>query len=249
VRKSGVVLRIGVHNKIISSGETSESQILQHAYIVASHFIKDKLTRGGVNPNLIQRVAPFIFPLHEYQRKPESKTLLYVGRLSEEKGLRTLIEAAPHLPDWTFKIVGEGPMKGELERLVREKSMKHVKLLGYIDIDDLQMYYQSASFLLLPSDCYEIFPTVLLEAWRVGTPVICARQGGMAEAMVEGKTGFMFDPRNPQDLVQTVRNAGSVDVGLMKDDILNYFNSHYSPDAHYEALMEIYQSSQKKVLC
>jgi glycosyltransferase involved in cell wall biosynthesis len=119
---------------------------------------------------------------------------LYVGRLSPEKGLHTLLRAMRGL-DLPLRLVGEGPLRGDLEAQVDREGLRgHVTFAGYEAGEAMAREYRDAAFLVLPSQCYENAPMAVLEAFANGKPVIGADIGGIPELVEPGRNGLLFPP-------------------------------------------------------
>jgi len=130
-------------------------------------------------------------------------SIVYFGRLSEIKGLWTLIEAARLLgssADIQINIIGEGPLKQSLEHRVRSLQLKNVSFLGYMNGESLFKEIKNSMFAILPSEWYENNPMSVLEAFALGKPVIGSRIGGIPELVKDNETGLTFDPGNVEDL-------------------------------------------------
>jgi glycosyltransferase involved in cell wall biosynthesis len=212
------------------------------AYVMTSHFLKGKLTDGGFPAQKMHLLPPLFRATATRTHEQEPRTLLFVGRLSREKGLKTLFQAAMQLTDWTFQVVGTGPLETELRQNVSALSLKNVHLLGTVDHDELQVMLQKATFLIVPSECYENLPTVFLEAWAYALPVIASRLGGMAEAVLENVNGFLFTPGDVTSLVRLVSSLTLENCRSMQKVIGEYFQRTYNPEIHYEKLMNVYQN-------
>jgi glycosyltransferase involved in cell wall biosynthesis len=137
---------------------------------------------------------------------PESPVLLTVGRLDPQKGLADLIEAAaivaPKFPAAHFLLVGEGPERGAIERLIREKGLAdRVHLAGWRP--DVPELLAAGSVLILPSH-WEGMPNVILEAMAAGLPVAATQVEGTSELVVEGQTGFLVPVKSPQALADAI---------------------------------------------
>lgn len=135
--------------------------------------------------------------------EPDRPLLLYVGRLSAEKEIPRLRDVIRALPEARLAIVGDGPMRHELE--------KHFKgtttvFTGYLRGEALASAYASADLFVLPSKT-ETLGLVLLEAMASGCPVVACRAGGVPDAVRDGSTGFLFEPTDPDGLVNTVKRA------------------------------------------
>lgn len=213
-----------------------------HAYVMTSKFLMQKLTSAGFSQERMTLLPPLFEPVGKRQMEQDANTLLYVGRLSHEKGLNTLLRAACQLPGWTIYIVGSGPLEEELRREISDKALVHVRLLGKVPFDQLQQLLQRATFLVVPSECYENLPTVFLEAWSYGLPVIASRLGGMAEAIQEEINGFLFEPGNAAALATLVRSLSLEKSRAMRKTVDQRFQQCYSSDLHYKQLMKVYQS-------
>lgn len=135
--------------------------------------------------------------------EPSKPLLLYVGRLSAEKGVGQLQELFSAIPEMRLAIVGDGPMRRELERQFEGTA---TVFAGYLRGDELVSAYASADLFVLPSRT-ETLGLVLMEAMAAGCPVVACRAGGVPDAVEDGETGFLFDPDLPSSFVQTVLGA------------------------------------------
>ena len=141
-----------------------------------------------------------------FVERKEVKDFLYVGRLSEEKGLSFLLDVFNELPELRLKIIGFGV----LEEQLRSKAKNNIEFLGAIDNKKLPMYYQSADVFILPSKS-EPWGLVIEEALNNGTPVIVSDRVGCRETLVTDKTGLVFQCGSPQslkDAINKIRNIG-----------------------------------------
>jgi len=146
--------------------------------------------------------------------EPENPLLLYVGRLSAEKDIAKLRDVLQALPHARLAIVGDGPLRHDLERHFKGTS---AFFTGYLHGEALARAYASADLFVLPSKT-ETLGLVLLEAMASGCPVVACRAGGVPDAVHDGVTGFLFEPADPQGLVNTVKNAiaGSYDLDAIR---------------------------------
>jgi glycosyltransferase involved in cell wall biosynthesis len=136
--------------------------------------------------------------------------LLYVGRLSAEKDiprLRAVIEA---LPGTRLAIVGDGPLRHNLERHFKGTA---TFFAGYLHGAALASAYASADLFVLPSET-ETLGLVLLEAMASGCPVVACRAGGVPDAVQDGVTGFLYEPGDTNGCVDTVKRALSSSCDL-----------------------------------
>jgi glycosyltransferase involved in cell wall biosynthesis len=166
--------------------------------------------------------------------------VLFVGRLSQEKGVRTLLKAWNLLLP-TLRVAGDGPLLPE----VKKKALSNVLILGGVSHDQVSQEMSNCSFLVLPSECYENFPLTLAEAFAHGLPVIASRLGAMAEIVEDGVTGLHFEPGNADDLAAKVRwmNDHPDECRQMGYNARREFEQKYTPERNYEMLMKIYQEA------
>lgn len=167
---------------------------------------------------------------------------LYVGRLSAEKGIGTILDADHRgllpLPLW---IAGDGPVTGKvLEQAQRKGSC--LRYLGPVPHMEVQNLMRQAEVLVLPSICYEGFPMVCVEAFALGLPVVCSRIGGLPEIVEDGICGIHFSPGNCMDLAEKLR---TIDVGgpalrQMREAARRRYLENYTEKQNYRYLMNIY---------
>lgn len=167
---------------------------------------------------------------------------LFVGRLSPEKGLDTLLAAwsriGRRLPLW---IAGDGPLRVEVERAT--ETVPGVRWLGRQPHDEVMRLMQEASVLLFPSRCYEGFPRVIVEAFACGLPVVCSRLGSAAELVEHGRTGLHFRPGDPGDLATRIEEllASPERLAAMRRAARAEYEAKYTAERNYEMLMAIYE--------
>lgn len=170
---------------------------------------------------------------------------LYLGRLSHEKGVRTLVMAAASLPDVNFKIAGTGPIEEELKAFVKEKNLVNVEFLGFKQGEELETLVAKAKFVVVPSVCYENNPLSLIEAYGIGTPVIGAEIGGIPEIIDEGLTGYHFKSGDVQSLANAIKESRTLsdsDYNAMCINCQAYANRNFSPESCYRKLIEFYET-------
>jgi glycosyltransferase involved in cell wall biosynthesis len=119
---------------------------------------------------------------------------LYAGRLSDEKGVGTLVRAVADRPELSLSIAGDGPLAGALRVEAEERAPGRVRFLGHLGAAELESAMRGARAVVLPSEWYENAPMTALEAAASGVPVIGARIGGIPEIVRSGTTGLLFEP-------------------------------------------------------
>jgi glycosyltransferase involved in cell wall biosynthesis len=175
---------------------------------------------------------------------------LFVGRLAPEKGTGTMLAAWDRLGTRIpLKIVGDGPLKDRVVEAAARQS--NVEWLGHRPVEDVHALMRKADMLVFPSEWYETFGRVAAEAFAAGTPVIAANIGAVAELVEHGRTGLKFCPGDPEDLVTQVEWALShpAELRRMRGEVRAEFESKYTAERNYRALMEIYEAAlgRKKV--
>ncbi len=146
----------------------------------------EKMASGGFNKNRLKTLCNFIAPeMAERYRKIDNTTpqerdyYCYVGRLSEEKGIATLLKAASELP-YKFKVAGDGPLGDELRR--KFGACSNIEFLGMLSSEDVKTLLYGARFSVMPSECYENNPLGVIESFCAGTPVVGASIGGIDQS-------------------------------------------------------------------
>lgn len=180
---------------------------------------------------------------------PADRYYLYFGRLSYEKGVRTLLGAFKDLPQCKLKVVGTGPKETELRAFADNEKMQSVEFLGYKQGEELADLVRNAYFVIVPSEWYENNPMTIIEAYSVGTPVIGARIGGIPEIIVEGETGFLFESGNVESLGKVIAKTMALaknEYEALSSGCLRFAHNNLSPESYYPRLMAFYQQFSKK---
>ena len=201
---------------------------------------KSKFISAGIPAHKISVKPNFVYE-DPGEHTGKGEYALFVGRLSPEKGLSTLIAAWASLPI-PLVVVGDGPMRSELEIQVRGHA-SNIDFRGRLGRDQTRALMKGALFLVVPSECYENFPMVIAEAFACGTPVIGSRLGAVAEIIADGHTGLHFSPGDSSDLQQKARWAWSNPDQMMEmgRHARIEYESKYTPERNYPVLMKIYQ--------
>ena len=207
------------------------------SYHSARHAYFDK--KGEVLYNFLpnqQNIAP------NYER---GDYILYYGRITIEKGIKSLIEAMKLLPDVKLKVAGTGPL---LDQLTQEK-LPNVEFVGFKNGQELYTLVSHASFVVVPSECEDNNPLTIIEAYSFGKPVIGSAIGGIPEIIEEGKTGFLFDAFSKDSLTESIKKAIKVspeEYATMSHIVRSFAEKHFSPDSYYTHLMDVYKQVIRK---
>jgi glycosyltransferase involved in cell wall biosynthesis len=215
-------------------------------FIAISHFARQKCIEAGLPAEKIVVKPNFVHP-DPGVGSGRGGYALYVGRLSTEKGLDTLLDAWSRLrTPVPLHIVGDGPLATQVGAAAQRLS--HVTWLGRRSRPDTQALMGEAMMLIFPSKWYETFGRVAVEAFAVGTPVIAANLGAIAELVEHGRTGLHFRPGDAADLAAQVEWAIAHPQQLqhMRREARARFETYYTGQANYSQLMEIYNRARDR---
>jgi glycosyltransferase involved in cell wall biosynthesis len=174
-------------------------------FVAVSEFVRRKYIEAGVSPDRITALHNFFDAANITPSTRDEGYVLFVGRMSAEKGVLTLLDAAELLPDIPFKLAGDGPLFAETFDLAKRKRLANVDFLGFVDGAAKAEFYAGARLVVVPSEWNEPFPTVVPEAYAHAKPVLAARMGGLAEMIEVGRTGDFFIRRHPRSLAEQIR--------------------------------------------
>lgn len=210
-------------------------------FICPSRFMADKMAQGGFNQEKLEVLHNFI-DVEKCQKSDYGKDdyYCYVGRLSHEKGVSTLIEAASRLP-YRLKIIGEGPLLEQL-KTKNEKLNGNAEFLGFKQWDEIKDIVGRARFTVTPSEWYENNPLSVIEALCLGTPVLGARIGGIPELIDESVNGMTFTSGDADDLKDKIRRmyAAAFDHEAIAREAMRRYNT----EAYYAKIMDVYNKRQ-----
>lgn len=210
-------------------------------FICPSRFMADKMAQGGFSREKLEALHNFI-DVEKCQKSDYGKDdyYCYVGRLSHEKGVSTLIEAASRLP-YRLKIIGEGPLLEQL-KTKNEKLNGNAEFLGFKQWDDIKEIVGRARFTVTPSEWYEVFGLVNIEAQCLGTPVLGARIGGIPELIDEGVNGMTFTSGDADDLEDKIKRMYA--AAFNHEAIAREAMRRYNTEAYYAKIMDVYNKRQ-----
>jgi glycosyltransferase involved in cell wall biosynthesis len=210
-------------------------------FIAYSKFAHNKFIQGGLPANKIAFKTNFLHPA-PCPGQGKGGYGLFVGRLSPEKGLSTLLAAWETLGSKVpLKIVGDGPLSQQVAEAVER--VPGVEWLGLQSLTKVYELMGEAAFLVFPSEWYETFGRVAIEAFAKGTPVIAADIGAVAELVDHGRTGLRFRPGDPEDLRAKVEwtLAHPGELAQMRREARVEFEAKYTAEQNYQILMSIYE--------
>ena len=213
--------------------------------IAPSRFVQALLVEYGVDAAKLVHV-PHFMDAASWTPRYEGGYALYVGRLSEEKGVDVLIQAVARRKDIPLRIVGTGPAEHALRTLVSEIGATNVTFAGFQTGDALREEYAGARFVVVPSVWYEVFGLIVLEAYAAGKPVVASQIGGLAELVREGETGLAASAADVGDLAEKV--AALWDSPLLCAEMGRagraWVEQEFAPELHYKRIMDVYSKAK-----
>jgi glycosyltransferase involved in cell wall biosynthesis len=237
IRTSGVATMLTVHRSL------GTWRKLIDIFIVFTEFYRRKFIQGGLPGNKIMVKPHFVDP-DPGLKSNRGNYALYIGRLSPEKGVRTLLSAWKRLRDIPLKIRGNGPLLEE----VREFAAQHSGCIEVLANRLLPLEWarlmRGARFLVWPTEGnYETFGLVAIEAFAFGMPVIASRSGAMAEVVADERTGLHFTAGDSDDLASKVTWAWTHpdEMAVMGRNARCEYEAKYTAERNYEMLVDIYQ--------
>lgn len=214
-------------------------------YIALTEFARSKFVQGGLPADKIFVKPNFLHPdPGSHSGDSDGDYVLYVGRLSAEKRVSTLLRAWALLRNRIpLMIVGEGPERQALEMQALRHNLSGIQFRGHLSHEQALRTIGAARLLVFPSECYESFGLAIVEALATGVPVFCSRLGAMREIVVDGRSGLHFEPGNAQDLAEKVDWAWNNPVPLrsMAKRARQEYEEKYTAEKNYPILMEIYR--------
>jgi glycosyltransferase involved in cell wall biosynthesis len=166
-----------------------------------------KLKEAGINEKRIRHQF-YSINLPEYLfHRNFGEYIIYIGRLSGEKGLYTLLKSMKMVSNCSIQlyIIGDGPLRQELEDFASRMGLSNVRFMGYQQNDNLKSMIGKARFTIVPSEWYENSPLAIYESFALGTPVIGAKLGGIPELVDDQINGLLFEAGNVDDLAEKIR--------------------------------------------
>jgi len=219
-------------NKIISAID---------GFIFPSKFTKNYHIKNLPISSLKSHVLPhFSVQIAKSPAKiPFKHYFVFVGRLSEEKGILPLLKIFANIPSCKLVVIGDGPLKNEVKKY---KSFKNIKILGELPKPKVYSYMKNALYTIIPSPWYEVGPLVLFESFMNQTPVIAPDFGVFTERIQNLKTGYLYGCNNWDELKNIIieNNNKKVQSQIMGVNCYREYIKYHTPAIYYKKLMKIY---------
>lgn len=211
--------------------------------VTPSEFYRKKFIEFGIDENRVVHIPNFLEqskPVINI-KKDNKKYCLYFGRLSEEKGVITLLKAAKKAGVLTY-IVGTGPLKEEIEEYIVRENLQNIKLLGFMSGQELLDVVGNARVVVLPSEWYENGPYSAIEALQLSRPIIGANIGGIPELIEDN--GYLFEPGNYEQLGDILKKMENIDIATyqqLEEASYKLFLKNHVPEVHMARIKKVYE--------
>lgn len=238
------VFSMKVHNRMNIYKEVD-------AFIAPSEFLKRKLVENGYDEKKINCIPSFTVSESEVG-EPEIGTYgLYFGRIGEEKGVETVVRAYEKLPEHKVKIVGDDTTQEalRLKQYIHDKGIRNIEFTGFQSGKELEKNVKGARFTLIPSLCYDNLPNTALESFQYSKPVIASNIGSLPEIVLDGVNGYLYTAGDGNELSEKIRQLDD-DMAVKRMGAASFrrLAERFAPEAHYEALMKVFDEVMNKSL-
>lgn len=221
------------------------------AFIALTEFNKEKFESSFppcrnkifVKPNFISAKKEINFQVTDDNKK----NYLYVGRLSEEKGLDLLTDAFIKLPNCKLEIIGTGDREEQIKEKLRKNAANNICMSGYLPHEEVLKKMVDVKAVIIPSQCYEGFPMGIIESFSVGTMVITGNLGNPQEIVHDRYNGLIFQYNSVDSLVKTVTmlENDEIDIMTLSRNARETYLINYNEEINYSILMSIYDRVYK----
>jgi glycosyltransferase involved in cell wall biosynthesis len=204
--------------------------------------VRDKFVEHGWDSAKFEVLPHFQSVKVVSERSAENAPLLYFGRLSAEKGVNDLLHAMQRMPHLRLIVAGDGPERSALERLAVELELTNVEFAGYLQRADLDRAIAGSRFTVLPSHAYETLGKTILESYAEARAVVATDLGSRRELVQAGRTGLLYRTGDVDELASAIQLLSSRPelAEKMGRAGLEQVRDRYTPESHYEALVDLY---------
>lgn len=212
------------------------------AFACPSKFMLDKMVQWGFPSKKMHLVRnSFVVPPESL---PLGSKVVYMGRLHEEKGIKIFMDAVKTLRDYQIVIAGMGPEEEMVEKFIRQYSLTNIERVGWAGGATWQKIMAEARVVVVPSLFYENCSVSILEALGYGRLVVAVNRGGNSELIIDGETGFLAEPENPESLAFLIRKAMELDeesARLMVSSGRQLVRENHDPNEYFKKLEDVFK--------
>lgn len=219
------------------------------AFITPSEYLKNKLVQSGFEEKKFYCVPTFTTSKMHVGNFVIGTYGLYLGRITVEKGVATIIKAYEKLPEHYVKIMGDDTTDEalRLKKYVTDHNLKNIEFLGFRAGEELEEVIINSRFTMIPSIWYDNLPNAALEAFNYSKPVIASNIGSLPELVIDGINGYLFNPYKIDEMIEKIKLLDDDKiVQTMGVNSRKYLDSKFASQTHYEALMRIFATIQNK---
>jgi glycosyltransferase involved in cell wall biosynthesis len=210
-------------------------------FIAPSRFLYSRMRLHGFRGNMVHLAHPIDASQIRPCYRPD-RYFVYVGRLTDVKGVRTLLAAMRDVRRSKLYVIGEGELSQELADFASDQRLS-VDFLGRLPRDELLEVVRNARFTVVPSEWFENSPLTVLESFAAGTPVLASRIGALPEFVIDGETGMLVEPRRPRALAAAIQAFLDDDRAIaMGRQARAKVEREHDPEEHYERLRTLYDA-------
>lgn len=215
------------------------------AFITPSFFMKEKMIQYGYDSNKITCIPTFTSTTKEDINNIEVGNYgLYFGRISEEKGVETIVKAYEKLPKNRAVIMGDDTT-AEAKRLkeyISNRNITNINFIGFKTGKELENIIKNARFVMIPSIWYDNLPNTALEAFRFGKPILASNIGSIPEIVTDGYNGFLFTPSDYNRLIEFIEKLGDDNlVRTLGSNGRMFLEEHFGKEEHYRKLISLFE--------
>jgi glycosyltransferase involved in cell wall biosynthesis len=217
-------------------------------FISPSEFLKKKVTEMTGYKITVEVVPNFYDPRVVNESVQYEDYFLYLGRLSDEKGIRTLLRSMEHVKKGNLYILGAGPLYEEIDNYIKTNKISNINLLGPKNREEVKEYLKYAVFTVVPSELYENCPLSLIESYANAKPVIGTELGGLKEMIIDGETGYKYESKNHLELAEKINilfadKDRTIEMG---QNCKRLAETVYNPESHVKKIINIYNNILNK---
>jgi glycosyltransferase involved in cell wall biosynthesis len=239
-----VAMEMWLHHKVLKIYEKNVA-----CYIAPSDFMRNKMIANGVLADKLQTIHHFLDTNDLQPQYDVGNYFLYVGRLSEEKGIEQLLQATQMVRGARLKIVGAGSMSNFVKKeIARLQINDRVEIIGPKYHEELQHIVRDSLAVVVPSIWYEVFGLVALEASALGKAVLAADIGGLPEVVQDKVSGLLFNPFLASDLAAKMQWASThqIELSAMGRSGRSLVEQNFTPQEHFSKIMGVYKEVMGK---
>jgi glycosyltransferase involved in cell wall biosynthesis len=212
-------------------------------FLAPSQFVRDKFVEHGWERTRFEVLPHFQRVQSDPKPVPKNAPVLYVGRLSAEKGVADLLRAMQKVPHLRLKIAGDGPERSALERLAASLDLGNVEFMGKVSAEERDRLLSESKFTILPSHAYETLGKTILESYALARAVVASDAGSRREFVQDGQTGLLYRCGDVDALAGAIqwmaKNPETAD--LMGRNGLELVRRHHGPEPHYQRMIGLYE--------